>query len=751
MGQLGHRWGRRGGTRRNVRVDSGHGRRVSRVGGWLVVFAAVVLAAALPPAAAAGGSGPAGRAPTVDVAALNGTSHHGNRHQGQVQFRHPGGQSKLDQEKARIAAGNGPGAGTPSAAAPSGTTASPTAGVGWDGIAAAESYCGCYPPDGAVAAGPNDVLATVNTAFKVFDKTGKLLTSGSLFLGDLFAANPDCLPTISDPFTSYDAGTGGGRFILGALTFDASYNSTICIAVTTGADPTATWYVESFPVGIAGDLLDFPHVGIGSDAVYLTGNEFRGGTTYTGVGVYAYTKADMYAGLVHPGVASTHITDPTVDTLWPAQSGPAGEAYFLTADNSATSGRTVTVYRWTSPYTASSFTRQGSVAVTPYSQPPNAVQASPGGPVTTGDARELGAQYFNGTAYGVHTVGCDPGGGAVSCVQWYQVANLDTTPTLVQQGTIAGAGQYRSYPNLAVDRSGNLGIGYALTSAGTFPGIAFSGRLATDPAGTLGPESILKAGEATIDGSRYGDFAGTVLDPDGSTIWHLEEYAKAGDIWGTWVSSFSFASAPPPTSPPPPPPAMSMTLTSPTPGLSAGGSTPVTVTLLTNGRPDTTHTTAVTVTVSSTSPTGTFQPPSSVTVPASQATSTFNYSDTRAGNPTVSASTSAYGGASLSVAVTAGPLYTLGITPQTPPPLPVSGTQPFSASGADRYGNPVGVSPTWSVSPASLGGFAPASGPSTTFSAAVAGSGTVTASSGSVTATPVSVTVTAAAADCQNC
>lgn len=700
-------------------------------------------------------SGSPRSAPVVDIRSLHAGAHQVQR----TQFRHPQGQAQLDQAKALS---DSLGANTQSdvstTTTPSSATPSPVPGTGWDGISSAESFCGCYPPDGAVAAGPNQVLATVNTAFKIWDKSGVLRTNGALNLGDLFLSNPDCLPYISDPFTSYDP---AGRFILGALTYDDTYTSTICIAVSTGPDPTATWYVESFPVSPFGDLMDFPHVAIGSDAVYLTGNQFQGGATYVGVRAYAYAKSDMYAGLVHPAMTSVDIANAAVDTLWPAQGSPAGAAYFITADNSGVSGSTVSVYKWTAPYTSATFTRKGGVGVTPYLQPPNALQPSPGGPVTTGDARELGGQYFNGTIYGVHTVGCNPGLGTVACVQWYQVGTLDTTPTLIQQGLIAKNGEYRSYPNLATDRNGNVGIGYALSSTTAYPGIAFSGRAASDPAGTLQPEVTLKAGEAAIDGTRYGDFAGTVLDPNGVTIWHFEEYAKAGALWGTWVGSFSFGSTPPPP-PPPPPSTTTMKLAASPTSFVAGGSLPVTVNLYNNGVADTTHTTAVTVSLTSTSASGRFYaagapttPVTSITVAPYKASASFTYADTTAGSPTITAADQApsgYGTASLGVSVTAGPLATLSVQPSAPPQMSVYSTQSFTAYGADAYGNPVAVAPTWSVNPTTLGSFSPQGSATTTFTATSAGTGSLTATSGTISSAPVPITVVATPPnDCQNC
>src|SRR5207244_11819335 len=110
--------------------------------------------------------------------------------------------------------------------------------------------------------------------------------------------------------------------------------------------------------------------------------------------------------------------------------------------------------------------------------------------------------------------------------------------------------QYRSVPSLAADANGNVVLAYAHSSATDYAGI----RYTPIASGVPGPEVTLKAGEATIEESRYGDYAATALDPhDNLTIWHVEEYAKtlSGILlptgWGTWVSAIQIAAAPPPT------------------------------------------------------------------------------------------------------------------------------------------------------------------------------------------------------------
>src|SRR5207302_1809594 len=88
---------------------------------------------------------------------------------------------------------------------------------------------------------------------------------------------------------------------------------------------------------------------------------------------------------------------------------------------------------------------------------------------------------------------------------------------------------------------------YAHSSAMDYAGI----RYTPIAAGTPGLEATLKAGEATIEESRYGDYAATALDPhDNLTIWHVEEYAKdfldGVTGWGTWISAIQITGAPTP-------------------------------------------------------------------------------------------------------------------------------------------------------------------------------------------------------------
>lgn len=479
-------------------------------------------------------------------------------------FLHPGGKAKLDQEKAD-ALKLAPGAGIRAAALATPEPLEAAAGTAFDGINYANSNgsatsCGCYPPDGAVAAGPNQVVAVVNTAIEIWNKSGAVLL-GPISLASALQQNPNCLTYVTDPFVRYDA--AAGRWVFGALSYDLFYDSALCFGVSETSDPTGVYRFYAPSSSTAEVLLDFPQFAVGTNSFFTSTNQFQcsiftGCTTFLGPQVCAYNKSDMYTGGSTTPVCLSNIPNNAAgnqaDTLYPAQAvATPNTMYFLSADN-CNNCSTISVYKWANPFASSTppITLQGGVTVTSYSQPPSALQMGSSTPLDTNDVRDLGAYWYAGTIYGAHAIGCNPGSGTVACVQWYQAGNLDGSPSLLQQGTIAGNGQDRFFPQLAVDSAGDMTIGYAFSSPTDFAGILYTGRSLSDPAGTVQAESSFKAGQTSVDcpggcpagtaSVRYGDFAGEALDPsDQCTIWHFEEYAESGQPWGTWMASARFS------------------------------------------------------------------------------------------------------------------------------------------------------------------------------------------------------------------
>jgi hypothetical protein len=133
----------------------------------------------------------------------------------------------------------------------------------------------------------------------------------------------------------------------------------------------------------------------------------------------------------------------------------------------------------------------------------------------------------------VHSVNTTAGGGGV---RWYEFRiQRDRSVTLYQQGTYAPGGFFRWMASAAMDKLGNIGIGYSFGGSPNFAGQRLAGRTASDPKGQLTlKETILVEGEAAEGAAnarpgaqRWEDYTQTAIDPaDDCTIWYVGDYVK---------------------------------------------------------------------------------------------------------------------------------------------------------------------------------------------------------------------------------
>jgi hypothetical protein len=128
-----------------------------------------------------------------------------------------------------------------------------------------------------------------------------------------------------------------------------------------------------------------------------------------------------------------------------------------------------------------------------------------------------------------HSVATAGGGGGV---RWYEFRlNQQRDPVLYQQSTYAPGGSYRWLGSTAMDRKGNIGLGYSFGGVPDFPGQRFAARMAKDPKGQFTfHESVLAEGQGSQTGSlRWEDYTNIAIDPsDDCTFWFVGNYLKSG-------------------------------------------------------------------------------------------------------------------------------------------------------------------------------------------------------------------------------
>lgn len=143
----------------------------------------------------------------------------------------------------------------------------------------------------------------------------------------------------------------------------------------------------------------------------------------------------------------------------------------------------------------------------------------------------------------VHSVATAAAGGGV---RWYEfTVDEDRTVRLRQQGTYAPDGFYRWMASPAIDREGNIGIGYSFGGTPHFAGQRFAARLADDRLGVLTlREAVLVEGEAAqVNTMRWEDYTQTAIDPtDDCTIWYVGDYFKRdAATYSTRIGAFRLA------------------------------------------------------------------------------------------------------------------------------------------------------------------------------------------------------------------
>jgi hypothetical protein len=155
----------------------------------------------------------------------------------------------------------------------------------------------------------------------------------------------------------------------------------------------------------------------------------------------------------------------------------------------------------------------------------------------------------------VHSVATVVGAGGV---RWYEFTiDADRSVSLRQQGTYAPDGFYRWMASPAIDRYGNIGIGYSFGGSPHFPGQRFAGRAANDRLGILTlQEAVLVDGAgAQTNTLRWEDYTQTAIDPsDDCTIWYVGDYLKEGaELYSTRIGAFRLpgCTTPPPATPTP--------------------------------------------------------------------------------------------------------------------------------------------------------------------------------------------------------
>jgi uncharacterized membrane protein len=432
--------------------------------------------------------------------------------------------------------------------------------VSFDGLGVGGGYTpNAAPPDTNGAVGATQFVQWVNESFAVYDKTTAARLYGPAAGNTLFqalgASHPCAVNNDGDPIAQYDKAAGRWVMTQFSVTNGSSQGYWQCVAVSKTSDATGAYNVYAFNYGTV-QFNDYPKLGVWNNAYLVTYNIFNNGSTFAGSKLCAFDRAAMLAGTaanqvcfqtsnLYGGHLPSDIDGPTAP--------PAGSpGYFIAFDvndllmwrisnlNFTTSTATLTG-PITIPTAAFSAACNGGGTCIPQSGTSQLLDS-------LADRLMYRLAYRNFGDHEALVVNHSVTAGSSVGIRWYELRSPNApSPVVYQQGTFAPDTNYRWMGSAAMDKAGNMAVGYSVSSTALHPGINFTGRAPTDPLGTLGtPEIHIKDGLGSQNGglNRWGDYSSMSIDPvDDCTMWYTTEYLQTNGSfqWSTRIGYFKFA------------------------------------------------------------------------------------------------------------------------------------------------------------------------------------------------------------------
>ncbi|HNS00797.1 MAG TPA: hypothetical protein PKM78_00220 [Anaerolineae bacterium] len=417
-----------------------------------------------------------------------------------------------------------------------------------------QGYTFVNPPDTVGDVGKNHYVQMINaTDVAIYNKsTAALIQTFALTsLGGCSTGN-------GDPIVLYDQ--MADRWFLSEF----GPGNSLCIFISQTPDPQGAYYSYQFSTP---SFPDYPKYGVWPDAYYATTNE-------SSPAIYAMDRAKMLIGqpATSQRFTATGLSGFGFEALTPADLDgmtppPAGSPNFIMrhVDTEAhgvagyPSNDLLEIYafsvNWTTPAN-STFTKLPDIVTAEFDSTLCGLTSfycmgmpgvSQGNSSSLDPLREVIMNRLAYRNFGTHQalvgnfvtdVGNNYGG-----VRWFELRKTGAGAwTLYQEGTYAPTTtDNRWMAGIAQDGSGNIALGYNVSSQTIYPSIRYAGRLASDPLGTLPQgEYTLVSGSANNGSNRYGDYSAMSIDPfDDCTFWFTGQWNDASQ-WKTRIGAFKF-------------------------------------------------------------------------------------------------------------------------------------------------------------------------------------------------------------------
>lgn len=467
---------------------------------------------------------------------------------------------------------------------------SPIVNIGLSFLSSAyETNTQATPPDANGAIGPQHFVEFINGTVAMYTKAdgANVLRESDI---DFWANAGVSLASdqgLSDPRVIYDPVSQ--RWFASQIDFDSTTAGNggdvtleandFLIAFSTTSDPTADqgWHGFRFRSDPThGDFADFPTLGVDSNAVYLSGNMFKGTNNNFGPNLVSFPKGDLlnsnfttrtyfgvlnptnYGWVLQPAIcfdASTNGTILSVGDIG-SDSNFHSNLFVFHVLGAGTPNATLST--------------PVQVIVDPYVCPFNADLGVPQFAATQPDDTQtlqandprFAAKVYNvgGVLYAAHNTEFNN----LLAIRWYRIAA--NNGALLEQGTISDTDLDLFFPSIDANSQGVVVIGCNGSSLDTFvSSFGYVGQTANGVT-TFGNRMLLQSGLVSYHDlgessgfsgdSRWGDYSATSIDPtDPTQFWTIQMIPTdigldpligilEDDIWSTWITQLQIVTLP---------------------------------------------------------------------------------------------------------------------------------------------------------------------------------------------------------------
>lgn len=422
--------------------------------------------------------------------------------------------------------------------------------VNFDGLPAT----GFVPPDTVGDVGPNHYIQAVNVQFAIYDKVGTLLVGPSNINSLWVAANTNDACEFNnhgDPVVQYDH--LADRWLISQFAIPGP-DVHECVAISRTADPvTGGWFLYDFTMSA---FPDYPKIGVWPDAYYMGTN-----AGYPTGHAWAFDRANMLNGnpasvigffgfgtFMLPSDLEGPPPPPGTPNIFlrfvdGAEFGGTDRLEMREFDvdfaNPALSSFNALPDLLTAPFDSNLCGFFFRVPCIPQPGTTQLLDVLRGEPMYRLQYRNFGTHESLVVNHDVDINGADLAG-----IRWYELRKVGASPwSIFQQGDYSPDGTHRWMGSIAMDKNGNMALGYSISSTTTSPSIRYTGREQGEPLGTMpqGEFTIVNGGGSQGFSERWGDYSSMNVDPtDDCTFWYTTLYFPTSANWQTRIASFKF-------------------------------------------------------------------------------------------------------------------------------------------------------------------------------------------------------------------